>query len=128
MNIIKGSIPEKWAEVQASQHSPFVYINSGESVEAVLDTLSLYQLSWEYGAGVTRNPCTGIVNPKWSFASDASVPHWIDGPRIFDAEVTKFSGNFVDYSAVFDIWTNDPGTIEALTAAINANFERSYAA
>lgn len=127
MNIIKGSIMEKWEEVQAAQHSPFIYLSSGESVEVVLGNLERYQLGRDFGE-ITRNPCSGVVNEKWSFASDSSVPHWIDGPRLFESEVTKISGNFSDYSAVFDIWTNDMDTIAALTAAINANFKRSYAA
>lgn len=127
MNIVKGDICEKWEEVQSAQYSPFIYINNGMSLEAVLENLERYQLGRDFGE-ITHNPCKGVVNEKWDFMSDSSVPHWIDGPRLFESEVTRISGNFVDYSAVFDIWTNDPDTIAALTAAINANFNRSHAA
>ncbi len=127
--IIKGCPSDRWEDVEASQHSPFIYISSNGSrwagedpgdVDELLKMLATHPLdrSFEkYGDFITENPCQGVRSEDGT--------DWVDGPRFFEAETTSFSGNFLTYSHVFNIYTNHPETIEALTKAIRANQERA---
>jgi len=117
-----------WEEVQAIQASPFVYIQSNGSkwagqepddLNLLLKTLGHYTLNIDHwGDCIDANPCQGVRNPA---RTKASPSQWIDGPRLFTANVTHFSGNFIEVSHVFSVYTNDEGTIKTLTDAIHHN-------
>ena len=131
VHIIKGCPADKWEEVQAIQDEPFVYIMSNGSrwfgeeegdIAELLEVLSKHRIDYERftpGYIHTLNPCEGIYNPAWNFENEE--PRWINGPRMYRGEVHRFGGNFEHISHVFSIDTNDPATIVALTAAIEAN-------
>ncbi len=122
----------KWTEAQAIQHEPFVFIMycghraEEENVEDLLRMLDTYKLRSDfYQSAYSVDPCTGIRNPDWTSADGDSVPHYIDGPRMYAADgVYRFHGNFEEYSYAFGIDTNHKPTIDALTAAMHANYER----
>lgn len=124
--IIKGCPRDKWEEVQAIQHEPFVYIKSNGSrwlgdeegdIPELLEVLRTWKLDsrmFHHGF-ITVNPCQGIPDPH-------AHGKYIDGPRLYSCEgVHSFFGNFVEVSHVFSIDTNDAETIAALTSAIEAN-------
>jgi hypothetical protein len=135
LHIIKGCPRDKWEEVQAIQHDPFVYIMGNGSkwagqeeddIETLLDVLAKYRLDVErFGPEFYDiNPCTGIRNPKApNFGpDDPANPHWIDGPRLYACDgVYRFGGNFLNLSHGFSVDTNHKPTINALIAAIEAN-------
>lgn len=128
MHIIKGCPRDKWEEVQAIQHEPFLYIMGNgskwageeeDNLDTLLLMLSNHRLDMEL-TYINANPCTAIDNPGWTWAND--VPRWIDGPRMYACEgVVRFVGNFLTYSHGFSIDTNDPDTIATLTRAIELN-------
>ena len=125
-HIIKGCPRDKWEEVQAIQHEPFIYIKSNGSrwmgdeegdISELLGVLAKHELDsrmFKHGF-ITVDPCEGVQDPH--------VPgKWIDGPRLYECDgVYNFFGNFVGVSHVFDIDTNHKPTIDALVAAIEAN-------
>lgn len=131
--VIKGCPRDKWEEVQAIQHEPFVYIMSNGSkwageeeddVETLLNVLATYRLDYERfsnsGPFYSADPCTWAHNPEWNWENN--VPKYIDGPRLYACDgVVRFFGNFLAVSHVFNIDTNDKPTIDALIAAIDAN-------
>ncbi len=129
--IINGSPCDKWEEAQAAQHAPFVYIMScgsrwgGEEPGDIADLLDALKSATldpkfeKYGNFINPSPCRGVRNPEWGYG--AKVPEWIDGEPLYAAPVTRFFGNFLNLSHVFNIDTNDAPTIAALTAAIKAN-------
>ena len=137
--IITGAPCEKWEEVQAIQHEPFIYISScgshwagdePDDVTALLKMLAEHPLDptfEKYGNFIEANPCEGVYNPNYL---KRGKPQWqeryIDGPRLYTCEgVYHFSGNFFDWSFAFGIDTNDADTIERLTTAIRANQQRA---
>lgn len=136
MKIIKGCPADKWDEVQAAQHEPFIYIMGNGSKwagEEEDDLPQLLHMLENHPLDITRfdnfytvNPCSGVVNPDWTWGSDEkTTPHWIDGPRLYACDgVVDFFGNFADYSHGFSIATNDKETIDTLISAINRNIER----
>jgi hypothetical protein len=132
--IIKGIW--NYAEIKAAQFGSFVFINSNGSkwedeapddVHALIDALGKFPLDptfEKYGNFISTNPCSGVRNPE--FRKTEGAEEWIDGPRIFDVDgVVHFHGNFSGLSNVFSIYTNDAGTIQALTDAIRANQQRA---
>jgi hypothetical protein len=132
--IINGCPRDKWEEVQAVQHAPFIFIQSNGSrwageeagdVDELLNMLANYKLDIErFGTFITVNPCRGVQNPKWNIG-DEETPRWIDGERLYNEDgVVAFFGNFENYSHCFGIHTNHKPTIEALTAAIELNIEK----
>jgi hypothetical protein len=136
MHIIKGCPRDKWDEVQAIQHEPFIYIMGNGSkwagqeeddVSELLRMLAAHPLDptfEEYGNFIAVDPCQGVRNPKhcgWGGDTDGE-PQWIDGPRLYACDgVHSYFGNFYTYSHGFNIDTNDPETIAQLNAAIRAN-------
>jgi hypothetical protein len=128
LHFIKGCPRDKWEEVQAVQHEPFIYIMGNgskwageeeDNLDTLLLMLSNYRLDMERTA-ITVNPCVGAVNPNWTWGS--GEPRWIDGQRMYACDgVVSFSGNFERYSHGFSIDTNDPSTIATLTRAIERN-------
>jgi hypothetical protein len=127
IHIIKGSPREKWEEVQSIQHEPFIYIQSNGSwwageeeadIPELLDVLGKYRLDSEMFKGkfITINPCYFAYGDP-----SKGEPEYIDGPRMYAADVQTFFGNFEAVSHVFHITTNHQPTIDALTAAIEAN-------
>jgi hypothetical protein len=135
--IIKGCPRDKWDEVQAIQHEPFIYIQSNGSrwageeegdIAELLETLGKYRLDYERFPGkfYSVDPCAGVRNPDaqpWE-PDSADNRHWIDGPRLYEADgVYGFFGNFLEVSHVFNIDTNHKPTIDALISAIGANKE-----
>lgn len=136
-HIIKGSPREKWEEVQAIQHEPFIYIMSNGSrwmgeeegdIDELLGVLAKYRLNYEmFGPSFySVDPCTWADNPKckrWEPLTPENR-HYIDGPRLYAEDgVYRFFGNFLEVSHVFSIDTNHKPTIDALVAAIEANKE-----
>lgn len=129
MQIIKGAPVYKWAEVQAIQHEPFVYIQHNGShfagaepddVTVLLEMLKAHALDARHAPFCEINPCDGVTNPNWEYGSDA--PQFIDGERLYSADgVRRYSGNFLSYSHAFSLDTNDAETIAALDAAIVDN-------
>lgn len=125
--IIKGYPCDKWDEVQSIQHEPFIWIQSvgrwdGErdEVQALLDVLPAWKLDYRMfdDKFVSTNPC------HWAYGDPSKgEPKYIDGPRMFEAEVTVFFGNFEEMSHVFRIYTTHTPTIDALSAAIQRNRE-----
>lgn len=125
IHIIKGCPRDHWDEVQAIQHEPFIYIMSNGSkwageeaddIDALLKTLSEQPLDPRFepaGEFITQNPCCGVPGPTRGT--------YVDGPRMYTANVTRFFGNFYTVSHVFQIDTNDQETIDALTKAIRKN-------
>ena len=132
MNVIKGCPRDKWAEVQAIQHQPFIYIHhngskwAGEEpddVQSLLDCLKAHRFNAkDWDTGFTDNPCEGIYNPDFQRGGDQ--PQWIDGPRMYACDAVRFSGNFEDVSHGFCIDTNHAPTISALKSALAANIAR----
>jgi hypothetical protein len=134
--VIKGDWSNKEAEAMAAARGgSFVFITSNGSkclgdeqddIEQLLDVLGKYPLDprfENYGNFITLDPCVGVRNPDYRKIEGAE--EWIDGPRIFDVDgVAKFFGNFFGLSHVFNIYTNDAGTVQKLTAAIRANQQR----
>lgn len=133
LHIIKGCPRDKWDEVQAIQHQPFIYVHHNGShwagdeesdIAALLDMLANHTLDpeWEkYSNFISQNPCAADDNPDWNYSSPDSVPRWIDGEPLYAVPVTRYFGNFYDWSHVFCIDTNHVETIAALNAAIAAN-------
>lgn len=129
--IIKGCARDHWDEVQAIQHEPFVYIEGNGSkwagdTEDDLDELfkvlaeTPLDPRWEqYGNFIMPDPCVGVRNPEWTWGN--GEPQWIDGPRMYEVHVVRFSGNFLEVSHGFSIDTNVPEIIERLTKAIRDN-------
>ena len=129
--IIKGCPRDKWDEVQAIQHEPFVYImgngskwmgEEADGIDELLKTLAEHPLDprfEEYGNFITHDPCVGVQNPNWTWGN--GEPQWIDGPRMYESHVVRFGGNFFEVSRGFSIDTNVPEIIERLTQAIRAN-------
>jgi len=133
--IIYGTPRDKWEEVQAIQHEPFIFISSNGSrwygeqpgdIAELLAALGKYALDVDrFDSFCTVDPCSATVNPKWMPLASNTEPQWIDGKRLYEANgVCRYFGNFSDYSHVFNIDTNDKPTIDALDAAIKANLER----
>lgn len=131
--VIKGCQRDKWAEVQAIQSQPFVYIMGNGSkwigedpddVRELLDALIKYSLDAERFNGFwADDPCAGVDNPDWTYEN--GKPRWIDGPRLYSCNgVVRFFGNFIEYSHGFSIDTNDAQTINELKDAIRANLRR----
>ena len=122
--LIIGAQCDKWDEIVASQHEPFLYIAANgskwmgdepDSIDDLLNTLRKHTLDprfEQYGNFITENPCEGVRDEQGN---------WIDGPRLFRTDVTHFFGNFFDVSHVFQLYTNDQAIIAALTSAIRAN-------
>lgn len=134
MHIVKGCPRDKWEEVQAIQHEPFVYIMGNGSrwagseegdISELLDMLAKHTLDVErFKDFWSVDPCSAMDNPDWHFGSE--LPRWIDGERLYAHDgVYRFFGNFLDYSHGFSIDTNDRPTIDALTNAIRLNVERA---
>lgn len=136
MKTFKGNWPDVYNDLMASQHAPFVYIQHNGShfagtppddVSVLLDVLGREPLDpcfEKYGNFWTCDPCEGVRNPRWSYTYP-NEPQFIDGPRIFKADgVYSFFGNFLNLSHGFGIYTNDPDTIQQLTAAIRMNQQR----
>lgn len=137
MKIIKGCPRDQWESVQAVQGQPFIYIMSNGSkfageeqddISVLMQMLKTHTLDPRFADPVyghpfyTDNPCEGIRNPNWTHDSKRGVPQFIDGPRLYAAEcVVRFSGNFLTYSHVFTIDTNDQETIDELKHLIDAN-------
>ena len=125
-HIIKGCPRDKWEEVQAIQHEPFIYIKSNGSrwmgdeegdISELLEVLAKHELDSRMFNHdfITVDPCEGVRDPH-------VYGKWIDGPRLYECDgVYSFFGNFVDVSHVFNIDTNHKPTIDALLAAIEAN-------
>lgn len=125
--VIKGCPRDKWEEVQAIQHEPFVYIMGNGSkwageeeddIDKLLEVLAKYRLDDRLGPEFyTVNVCRGVRNP------DANgTRQWIDGPRLYECEgVYRFCGNFLEISHGFSIDTNHMPTIDALVTALEAN-------
>lgn len=123
--IIKGCPRDKWDEVQAIQHEPFVYIMSNgskwygeeeDNIEDLLKTLDEHPLDPRFKSFITKDPCVGVPGKRGGY---------VDGPRMYTASVTRFFGNFYTVSHVFQIDTNDQETIDALTKAIRKNLRRA---
>lgn len=118
---IKGCPRDKWDEVQAIQHEPFVYIMSNGSkcygeeaddIKDLLKTLDEHPLDPRFKSFITKDPCIGVRGERGGY---------VDGPRMYTASVTRFFGNFYTVSHGFQIDTNDQETITALTKAIRKN-------
>lgn len=123
--IIKGCPRDKWDEVQAIQHEPFVYIMSNgskwygeeeDNIEDLLKTLDEHPLDPRFKSFITKDPCIGVRGERGGY---------VDGPRMYTANVTRFFGNFHTVSHVFQIDTNDPETIAALSSAIRKNMRQA---
>lgn len=138
--IIKGAPggPDgKWAEVEAIQHEPFIFVQyngwciTSETLEGevplLLDMMTRYKLDPER-SHYSPDVCRGVHNPR--FINQATTPdqaEYIDGPRMYAADgVWRFAGNFEDYSHAFGIDTNHGPTIAALKAAMDANMARTW--
>lgn len=130
LHIIKGAPCDKWEEVQAIQRDPFIYIMScgsrwaGEEagdIAELLNVLGKYRLDTKrFGHFYSLDPCSWAYNSKWT--PGCGEPHYVDGERMYACDgVYRFFGNFEELSHVFNIDTNDPETIAALIAAIEAN-------
>lgn len=136
-HVITGAPLHKWNEVLAVQHEPFIYISGHETprpgehastLQTLFDRLSDTPLDPRFeafGNFITLNPCLSIRNPayqpSWFFGGN-NAPQEIPGPRLFAVEpVVYFVGNFLHWSQVFSIYTNDRPTIDRLTFAIRAN-------
>lgn len=130
VSVIKGCPRDKWSEVQAIQHKPFIFIQSNGSrwageeegdITELLDVLGKYTLDHErFGAFYDVDVCRGVENPDWHYGSSAE--RWINGDRLYASDgVYRFFGNFAELSHVFTIDTNHKPTIDALVAAIEAN-------
>lgn len=126
--IIKGCPRDKWDEVQAIQHEPFVYIMGNGSkwygeeeddLDELFKVLADTPLDPRWEDHITIDPCEGVQNPHWAWGN--GEPQWIDGPRMYAVHVVRFQGNFLEVSHGFTIDTNVPEIIERLTAAIRAN-------
>jgi hypothetical protein len=132
--IIKGCPRDKWEEVQAIQHEPFIYImyngskwagEEADDIAVLLEMLATHPLRKDDFSDWNDNVCRGIDNPDWNYFCDPAIPRYIAGPRMYEAEgVTRFNGNFEDYSHAFGIDTNDLETIRALKQAFIANREK----
>lgn len=133
VHIIKGCPRDKWEEVQAIQHEPFIYIQSNGSrwageeegdIPELLETLAKYRLdSDRFEHFYSENPCYAELNPhaiRWEPWTKEN-PHYIDGRRMYEVDTVHFFGNFECVSHVFRITTNHKPTIAALIAAIDAN-------
>jgi len=128
---IKGCPRDRWEEVQAIQHDPFIYIMSNGSkwmgeeeddLDALFTVLAETPLDPRfepYGNFITPDPCEGVRNPAWTWGN--GEPQWIDGPRMYAVHVVRFQGNFLEVSHGFAIDTNVPEIIDRLTTAIRAN-------
>lgn len=133
VKIFTGCPLERWEEVQAAQHEPFIYIQHNGShfagagpdgIEKLLQMLRDYRLDswWEEVGVATVDPCAGVQNPDWNYASGPEVARWINGERLYDCDgVVSYSGNFARYSHGFCIQTNHKPTIDALNEAIENN-------
>lgn len=120
--VIKGSPAEKWEEVQAIQDKPFVYIQSCGSKWAgqepddvedllyILKTQPLHPRFERYGDFWTDNPRAGIGKLGL-----------IPGTPLYRVPVTRFYGNFWEYSYVFNIDASDPHIVRMLKEAITFN-------
>ena len=125
LTIIKGDHLTCWDQVQAIQDQPFLYIVSNGShwggelpddLDSLLATLAEEPLDLifeECGDFIDANPCYGVQGEHFG--------EYVNGPRMFSGSVTTFFGNFYTVSHVFNLYTNDPATIEALTRAIRDN-------
>jgi len=136
LHIIKGCPRDKWDEVQAIQHEPFIFIMNngshfaGQEEDDIADLVRMFTTHpldatyEEYGGFETVDPCEGVDNPDRQFGS--SVPRWIDGPRFYACDgVVRFGGNFLTYSHGFSIDTNHAPTIAAIRDAIAENRARA---
>lgn len=131
MHIVKGCPRDKWEEVQAIQHEPFIYIMGNGSKWAgeeeddlpeLLTVLATHPLDPRFETFYTINPCEGIKNPDYCpWERGNTEPAYLNGPRFYQCEAARFFGNFLTISHGFSIDTNDPATIEQLVAAIQAN-------
>jgi len=131
--IIKGCPRDKWEEVQAIQHEPFIYIHHNGShwagqepddVTILVEVLESHKLRDDYGNDDfgAADPCVGVVNPDWDWSASPDVPHYIDGPRMYAADgVRRFSGNFENLSHAFCVDTNHEPTIKRLFEALQLN-------
>lgn len=135
--VIHGAPCDKWADVQAIQHLPFIYIMSngsrwaGEEPDTVanlcevLKTEPLDVRMFKSGFYSTGPLCDAKANPAWSYQSAGGVARWLDGERLYRADgVVRFFGNFANLSHVFNIDTNHAPTIAALRELIDANVAR----
>lgn len=86
------------------------------AVEELFEVLAREPLdaSFErFGNFIIRNPYEGV---------QTKAGEWSDGKPLFPGEdVTRFFGNFLCVSHVFNIDTTDPELAARLTAAIRAN-------
>jgi|CXWL01.1.fsa_nt_gi hypothetical protein len=136
LHVLTGAPIHTWDKVLAVQHQPFLYLSGYEAprpgeytspLQTLFDRLSDTPLDPRfeaYGDFITLNPCLGIRNPASvpSWPGCTTVPQWIAGPRLFTVEpVVHVLGNFLHWSQVFSIYTNDRPTIDRLTFAIRAN-------
>lgn len=124
-HIVKGCQRDHWDEVQAIQHEPFIYIISNgskwigeeaDNIDELLKTLAENPLDPRFKTFITKHPCIGVPGKRGGY---------VDGPRMYTANVTRFFGNFYTVSHVFQIDTNDHETIAALTKAIRTNLRRA---
>lgn len=142
---VEGCPRDRWDEVSAIQHAPFVWIqycgshfagDPQDSIDSLLTMLRTYRLRREEQRPIYRqtipeeydfytvDPCRGIENPDFCrWVDDSSIkPQFIDGERLYQADgVVRFSGNFEHYSFAFGIDTNHDDTTHALIEAIRWN-------
>lgn len=122
---------KEWAEVQAAQHEPFIYIKSNgghvygvveDDVSDLLQVLAQHTLDPRFERIKDKGePTFYTVDPCKGVRSDDGRD-WVDGPRLYERlGVVNFFGNFFGVSHVFNIDTNHQPTIDALMAAIAAN-------
>jgi len=124
MIVIKGDWRTKSDEVFKAQYSDFVFINCDCDIEPLIELLKTQPLDPSYerfGNFIKNDPCIGVTNPKWNYATKAE-PQWIDGRRIFDVNgVVLIHGRFFRYSYCFCIYTNNMVLIKRLTDSIRNN-------
>lgn len=117
----------RWAEVQAVQDQPFIFIMSNGShwagdeeddIAQLAETLQTETLDPSFGSFYSPDVCAGVEDPQ-------HPGQFIDGDRLYHADgVFRFFGNFLTVSHVFNIDTNHKPTIELLKRLIDANMQR----
>lgn len=137
VTIIKGAALDKWAEVQAAQFQPFIFIEGNgsrwrgeepEDIQGLINMLENHALDFKtFGSTfddyVTLDPCVGIYNPDYT--PGCGLEQFIDGDRFYKCDgVYSYFGNFKTHSHGFNIHTNHEPTIKALNEAIRSNIER----
>lgn len=88
----------------------------GESPDTIQDLLNM----------LAAHPLNPLFEDYGNFVNPS--PEWINKanpPYPDESNVHVISGNFMEWSYVFNIHTNDPAVIESLTLAIRANQQRT---